>query len=223
MSRSIGGAFRARLRAAVVVLVATTCCVTAVAASYAHTHGVDVEGAVFRHAQGIEWCPNSQVLSSWGITQGGDIALGRFDEQGRTVLDGDAVLLLAADLGDAPVSELAFPFATDVATGRQMILTPERPFAVGTLNVSGQNWNQGLGFQPELRTLSEGSGTATIRLALVQRSTDPWNRVPGVTTDLRISVGSCRGAVFPYSPYPLSIGSAGTLVPPLITYLQRGR
>lgn len=165
----------------------------------------NTSGAVFYWFAGVEWCPSSSVVSSWGGSRGGDIALGRFGPNGK-VVDGDAVMVLALDIGSAPVSSLAMPAVTDDATGSQLYVSPDRRSATGVVNSSGLNWNNGLGLQPQVNTLAEGEGTATVRIALLTRRGQSWKSAPGVTVPLRVIVGNCVGAYNPQTETPLTIG-----------------
>ena len=158
--------------------------------------GIDTTGATLYTFGAIEWCPNSSVVSSWAGTRGGDIDLGRFGSNGK-VTGGDAVLVLSVDIGSAPVTQLWL--------GQGIAVTPSSPTASGTVG-TGSNWNNGLGFQPELTTKSDGAGTAVVRFALLTRSNQSWTKAPGVTVDLNIVVGSCLGAVGAQTEWPLTIG-----------------
>lgn len=152
---------------------------------------VDTTGATLRYFDGLQQCPNSTVSSmSWMGTSGGDIRLGNFGKNGQ-VVNGDAVLAVAADLGTAPVTSLYLPGVMDPTTGSFLHLTPDRPTGSGALiGGSGINWNNGLAMQPGFTTVAEGSGTAVVRFALLTRDNQSWTKAPGATLPLNILVGS---------------------------------
>ena len=188
------------------LIMLATASATPTASAAAAAKPIDTTGATLYTFAAIEWCPNSTVISSWAGTRGGDITFGAFGRNGR-VTGGDAVLVMRADLGTAPVTALNFPGTTDSATGKAMALTAGQPTASGTVNAApGTNWNQVLAFQPELSTKSEGSGTAVVRFALLTRRNQSWRKAPGVTVDLNIIVGNCIGAAGGPTEWPLTTG-----------------
>jgi hypothetical protein len=168
--------------------------------------GIDTTGATLGAFDGVQWCANSTVVSSWAITSGGNIALGSFAKNGK-VTGGDAVLAVRMDLGSAPVSSLTLPGTTDPATGQMITVDAAHPSASGTVNVApGMNWNNGIGFQPGLTTLAAGSGTAVVHLSLLTKKSESPSKAPGVTVNLGVTVGQCLGAVGAHTDHALTIG-----------------
>lgn len=200
---------------AVVLMTALTCPVQA-----AKPTPIDATGVYLNVTSYREFCPSSQSYFHVGypsdLDHTGDISLGVFGADGK-VVGGEAALAWAVDIGSAPVSRIDFPTVIDDKTGSVgMYVSTKRRTATGVLDVgAGANWYTEPymgGLYGYVTTVTEGSGTAIVRLALLTHKGQSWKTAPGMTLDRVVTVAAadspfvCSSSIGPTGPHAFTIG-----------------